>query len=200
MVSDAVRDRLQQLGPTFTAAQARGAGIAPRELYRMRDDELVDELSRGVFRKTDAPATAHLDLIAVSVRAPAAILCLDTSLALHDLIDDIPATVHIAVPRSAHRPAIQYPAVTVSRFELSTFELGLEHFEAAPGEMVRVYSASRSVVDAMRLRRKFGESLALHALGRYLRRSKKDVTELLRLARLLDVEGPMRTATEAVLA
>ena len=95
---------------------------------------------------------------------------------------------------------IDYPPVTVSRFDAATFAAGVERFEAAPTEFVRVYGEARSVVDAMRLRHRFGESLALHALGTYLRRRRNGVTELLDLARLLDVEGPVRTAVEAVLA
>jgi predicted transcriptional regulator of viral defense system len=201
MSSTLSRQRLAPLPVTFTTAQARSAGIAPRDLYLMRDEGVLHELSRGVFRAADAPMSAHLDLIAVAARSPAAVVCLESALALHELIDDIPTSVHIAVPRDARRPNLGYPPVTVSRFDPATFDVGIELFEAAPGEHVRVYSAARSVVDAMRLRHRFGETLAYHALGRYLRTAgQAGVPELLDMARLLGVEGPLRTAVEAVLA
>jgi predicted transcriptional regulator of viral defense system len=191
--------RLESLPATFTTATARAAHLAPRELYRMRDDGVLLELSRGVFRKADAPATAHLDLLAVTLRAPHAVVCGQSALALHELIDDIPARVHIAVPRGTHPPHIDYPPTAVSRFDAATFTEGLEDFEAAPGEFIRVYGAARSVVDAMRLRPQYAD-LALPALRAYLRRRDANPGELLRLARLLGVEGPVRTATEAILA
>ncbi|MGW3130819.1 hypothetical protein [Streptomyces sp. NPDC001076] len=46
-----------------------------------------------------------------------------------------------------------------------------------------MYKAARSVVDAMRHRSRLGETLALSALGRYLRRSKRGgVSELQHIA------------------
>jgi hypothetical protein len=159
------------------------------------------ELSRGIYRRSDAPATAHLDLIAVGLRAPSAIICLESALALHELIDDNPATVHIAVPRGSWAPQIDYPPTAVSRFDPETFGSGLEMFDAAPGERVRVYSPARSVIDVMRLRHQVGETLALHALGRFVRRdARHGLADLINLARRFNVEGPIRTAVEAVLA
>ncbi|MEU6240242.1 hypothetical protein [Streptomyces sp. NPDC047024] len=50
-----------------------------------------------------------------------------------------------------------------------------------------MYNATRSVVDAMRHRGRIGETLALSALGRYLRGSGRGgVSELQHIARELD--------------
>src|SRR5258708_23348129 len=152
------------LGPTFTAAQAREVGRPSRDLRYLADAREVTEVSRGVYRRADAPETAHLDLIAVCMRAPQAVICDESALALHELIDDIPAVVHIAVRRGTRRPAISYPPVRVAQYAAATFDLGIEPFEAAPREIVAVYSAARSVNDAMRHRRRIGETLALSAL------------------------------------
>jgi predicted transcriptional regulator of viral defense system len=99
------RQRLRILGPTFTAAQAREAGLGSRDLRHLADSAEIAEISRGVYRRADAPETAHLDLIAVCTRAPQAVICDESALALHELIDDIPAEVHIAVRRGTRRPA-----------------------------------------------------------------------------------------------
>ncbi|MEV7967451.1 type IV toxin-antitoxin system AbiEi family antitoxin domain-containing protein [Sphaerisporangium sp. NPDC088356] len=168
--SSRLEARLAVLSPTFTTAQARRATISPRDLADLASAGDVDEISRGVYRRVEAPATAHLDLLAVCLRAPRAVVCGESALAIHELIDDIPASVHIAIPRGTHRPSISYPPTTVTQYAAETFSLAIERFEAAPGERVPIYSAARSVVDAMRHRRRFGETLALAALGRYLRR------------------------------
>jgi predicted transcriptional regulator of viral defense system len=81
---------MAQLAATFTSAQARNAEISSRDLaYLVRDGEVV-ELSRGVYRHAAAPESAHLDLLAVKLRAPNAVVCGESALALHELIDDIP--------------------------------------------------------------------------------------------------------------
>ncbi|WP_314412417.1 type IV toxin-antitoxin system AbiEi family antitoxin domain-containing protein [Streptomyces kroppenstedtii] len=196
-----LEQRLTGLSPTFTTAQARQVLLSPRDLASLVAEGEIDELSRGVYRRADAPETAHADLLAVCARAPRAVVCGESALALHELIDDIPAAVHIAVPRGARRPTITYPPTVVAQYASKTFTLGVERFEAAPGETVPLYNAARSVVDAMRHRSRIGENLALSALGRYLRRSGRDgVSELQHVARELGALSAIRPAVEAVLA
>jgi predicted transcriptional regulator of viral defense system len=187
---------LAQLPATFTARTALKLGLHPRDLYRMRDSGNVLELSRGVFRRADAPSASMPDLLAVAYRVPAGIICCVSALVVHDLTDEIPRAVQIAVPRQQRPPRIEYPPTEVFRFDTATFELGLAAVDAAPGEPLRVYSAERTIVDLMRLRRRLGEPLAYAALRRYLRRRDARPPRLLDMARELDVLGPMRTALD----
>src|SRR5215471_2201435 len=150
---DRLSQRLSHLPPTFTARAASAAALSPRDLATLREAGEIDELSRGVYRRADAEPTAHLDLLAVCTRAPHAVVCGESALSLHELIDDVPHEVHIAVPRGSHRPAIGYPPTRVSQYAADTFDFAVERFAAAPGESIPVYGAARSVVDAMRLGR-----------------------------------------------
>ncbi|MGI5286185.1 type IV toxin-antitoxin system AbiEi family antitoxin domain-containing protein [Nonomuraea polychroma] len=196
-----MESRLMGLPSTFTTGQARLASLSSRDLADLAADEKIHELSRGVYRQASAPETAHLDLLAVCIRAPHAVICDESALALHELIDDIPTAVHIAVPRGRHRPSISYPPVVIAQYSPDTFTVGIEGFQAAPGESVPIYSAARSVVDAMRHRGRIGETLALSALGRYLRRSDHSkITELQRVAHKLGALSLIRPVIEAVLA
>jgi predicted transcriptional regulator of viral defense system len=193
--------RLETLPATFTARQARTAGLSSRDLAALVSAHAVEEISRGVYRRDDAAPTAHLDLIAVLTRAPHAVLCGESALALHELIDDIPYEVHIAVARGTHRPAIAYPPTRISQYAADTFDYAIERFEAAPGEFVPVYSAARSVVDAMRLGGTAGRPLALSALNRYLRRyGQGGVADLQDAANTLGGMTALRPAIETVLA
>jgi predicted transcriptional regulator of viral defense system len=190
----------QELPATFTTRQARAAGVHPRDLYAWRDDGEIIELSRGVFRHADAPPASYPDLLAVARRAPRAVVCCVSAASVHDLTDEIPPTVQIAVPTPDRPPRIDYPPTEVLRFTPATFELGLSSIEAAPGEAVRTYGAARTVVDLMRLRHRFGEPLAHAVLHRYLGRTGARPGELLPLARQLDVYGPLRHALDVVMA
>jgi predicted transcriptional regulator of viral defense system len=182
---------VRDMPSTFTTGDAMARGVHPRELYAARDAGLIIELSRGVFRRADAPPASFPDLLAVSYRTPRAIACLLSAAAVHDLTDEIPSAVQIAVPKSSRPPHIAYPPTAVFRFDAATFELGLTHVEAAPSEPVRVYDPARTVVDLMRLRHRIGEPTALAAIHRYMRRPDARPGELLRLAAALDVHGPV---------
>lgn len=191
---------LDDLPPTFTTHVARHLGWHPRDLYLLRDSGQVYELSRGVFRRADAPVPTWPDLLAVGTRVPRGVVCCVSALAVHDLTDEIPGAVQIAVARTRRPPRIDYPPTEVFRFDDETFELGLASVDAAPGEPVRIYSAERTVIDLMRLRRRLGEPLALGALRRYLRRRQARPGELLSIARVLNVLGPVRTALDVASA
>lgn len=192
---------LSELSPTFTAARARRAGLSSRDLAVLLAGGEVEELSRGVYRRTSAPESAHIDLLAVCTRAPHAVVCEESALALHDLIDDIPPAVHIAVARGTRRPSISFPPVVVSQYSRRTFALNVEHFEVAPQETVPVYDAARAVVDAMRHRHRIGETFALSALGRYVRSTgSSGVVALQRIASELNAISVIRPAVEAVIA
>jgi predicted transcriptional regulator of viral defense system len=191
---------IEELPPTFTTETALIEGLSPRDLYTARDDGEILELSRGVFRRADAPPASYPDILAVTYRSPVAVVCLLSAAVVHDLTDEIPSAVQIAVPRASHPPRIAFPPTAVLRFEQSTFELGLTHVDAAPGEPVRIYDAARTVVDLMRLRHRVGVPIALAALHRYLRRRDARPAELLKVAADLRVYGPVLHALDVASA
>ncbi len=192
--------KLMSLPATFTTAAALARGVHPRDLYRWRDGGEIIELSRGVFRQADAPLASYPDLLAIAHRSAIAIVCCRTAAAVHDLSDEIPPAVQIAVPSSHRPPQITYPRTEVLRFDALNFELGLSRVEAAPGEWVRIYDPARTVIDLMRLRGRFGEPLAHAALQRYLRRRDARPARLLDMASKLDVRGPVRRALDVAMA
>ncbi|WP_066913639.1 type IV toxin-antitoxin system AbiEi family antitoxin domain-containing protein [Millisia brevis] len=190
----------RSLPSTFTALTSREYGVHPRDLYAWRDDGLIIELSRGVFRRADAPPASYPDMIAVAYRAPRAIVCCVSAAVVHDLTDEMPPSVQIAVPKRSHTPVIAYPPVAVFRFDEATFELGLSSFEAGPGEPVRIYDAPRTVVDLMRFRKRLGEPIAHVALHRYLAAPSPRPALLLEYAEALGTFGPMRAALDVASA
>lgn len=191
---------LASLPATFTTATALGCGVHPRQLYRWRDEGDILELSRGVFRQADAPPATYPDLLAVGQRSSVAIVCCRTAAAIHELSDEIPSSVQIAVPTRHRPPRIAHPRTEVFRFDAANFELGLSRIEAAPGEWVRIYDPARTVIDLMRLRGRFGEPLAHAALQRYVRRRDARPAQLLAMASRLDVRGPVRRALDVAIA
>ncbi len=186
-----LKSMAQLSGGAFTAGDAAKAGVHPRDLYALRDEGFLVAISRGVYRLADAEMSPYLDLVAVSRRSSQGAICLNSALSFWDLTDEVPAEVHLAVPRGAHRPVIDYPPVRVHVFAAATFDLGHERVRLDSGEKISIYSPERSVVDAMRLRSQAGTDITYEALRRYLKRPEASPGDLLRLARRLRAGGLM---------
>lgn len=186
-------------GRPFRVRDAEELGVADYELRRLRDSGDLIDLGRGVYQRADAPPSATIDLSAVSTRVPQGTISLNSAMAYWDLTDEIPSTVHLSVPRGAHRPRISYPPTTVHVFAADTFELGRIRREGDEGGEFWIYSPERTVIDAMRLPRIVGRDQALEGLRRYLTFTGSRPGELMALADALRASQPVRHALEVLL-
>jgi predicted transcriptional regulator of viral defense system len=175
------------LPATFTTAEATQHGVSRRELQRMLSTDEVERVSRGLYRRTD-DAPVDYDLVEIAVRADKATLCLLSALARHELTDIIPAAHDVALPRGAWRPRASAP-VRWHAFDPSTFELGRSEISVDETHAIGLYNASRTVVDAFRLRREVGPEVANEALRRWLRHGGEP-SELMRLTNSFPAAKP----------
>jgi predicted transcriptional regulator of viral defense system len=200
MLSNEILDIARRSGGVASTSELIRGGARWEDLYRLRDEGALIGLSRGVYRLADAPATAHLDLVAVCRRAPGGMICLSSAASFWDLTDEMPDVVHVAVARGRHRPSIAYPPTCVHVFAADTFALGRVQQSLESAETIAISSRERTVVDLLRLRSRVGRDLALSALRRYLQGQEARPGELLALARQLRVGTVMAKAMEPLLA
>lgn len=169
---------LTELPDTFRFNDAV-ALIGEGRFRRLLADGHITRLAHGLYRKADW--IGDEDLVAIVTRAPRATLALRSALARHDLIDDIPSSIDIAIPRGAWVPKLEIP-VRWHRFDATTFDIGRDDLDIDQRHSIGVYSAQRSIVDAFRLRHLEGEDLGIESLKRWLRQGGQP-SELLRLAK-----------------
>jgi len=183
---------------SFTDRQAGAAGLTRALRDRMVEDGALIRFSRGLYRRTDIGA-ADLDLIEAALRSPLATICLTSALALHELTDEIPAALDLALPRRKWHPAGPVVAQWHS-FDPGTFDIGRYPFEVDPGVFIGCYNAERSIIDAFHTRGLTGTDVAVEALKRWLRRPGSQPAQLVDLAtswpRAL---APLRRALEVLL-
>jgi len=192
------RDVRSLLGDTFTYGEARQAGLGDSRIYRLRDRGDIIALGGGVYRWSDAPPADH-DLIEIAERAPLATICLETALARHHLIDSIPAAIDIAIPRGGNRPRLRAP-IRLHQFDHRTFELGRETIAVGGRREIGIFSAERSLLDAIRLRHREGSDIAFEALRNWLDLPRRNPALLVGMARQLPyAEAPLRRALEVLL-
>lgn len=184
MTATLALDRLRAVGPLFRSGEAVAAGVSWRDLYRLRDEGEIVELSRGLYQLRESAGVDCIDFISVSARVPRAMICMVSALAYWDLTDENPSGVHLAIPRGTHRPVIDYPPSVIHVFAPETFEIGRIELCQRESERFSITSRERSIVDAFRLRHLVGSELAHEALRRYLR-SQPQLPELSAMGRAL---------------
>ena len=184
-------------GGTMRTKQILELGIHPRTLYQMRDEGVIDHVSRVVYRLAELPPLAHPDLVTVSLRVPRAVVCLISALAFHDLTTEIPHEVQIALPRGTKSPRIAHPPIRVFRLSEPMMSEGVEHVHL-DGVEVRIYEPDKTVADCFRFRNKIGLDVAVEALGLCLKRGRSTHAGLLRYARMGHVESVMKLYLEAL--
>ena len=199
MPSEGSLERLRRIGPIFRSSEAIRAGISWRDLYRLRDEAEIIELSRGLYQLRDAAGVDNIDFIAVCTRAPRSMVCLNSALAYWDLSDEIPSVVHIAIPKGSHLPVIDYPPTDVHVFGTESFQAGRVEVIHGKRERFWISSRERSVVDTFRLRHRVGDSLANEAMRRYLQ-TRPDLALLIELSHELRVGPAFAGALRILLA
>jgi predicted transcriptional regulator of viral defense system len=193
----AANHRLVELPSTFRYTDARRRSVSDRALRELHSSGQIEQIARGVYRRSDAEP-ADDDLLEIASKQPAATLCLGTALSAHDLSDELPAAIDIAVPRDTWRSSTVAP-IRWHSFARETFELGRGQLELDESTSIGIYSAERSIIDAFRLRHLEGREQAYEALRRWLRRGGQAAT-LLDLARAFPRAMPaIRHALEVLL-
>jgi predicted transcriptional regulator of viral defense system len=184
-------------GGILRTKEALGLGIHPRTLYQLRDDGVIEQLSRGIYRLAELPALSHPDLVTVALRVPRAVICLVSALAYHDATTEIPHEVQIALPRGAKPPQLDHPPLRVFLFSGPALTEGIAVVDL-DGVDVRIYDLAKTVVDCFRFRNKLGVDVAVEALNLAVKRHGLKPADILGYARLCRIESVMLPYLEAI--
>lgn len=180
---------------TFRASDATLLGLSRTTLHRRAHRGDFEKVGRGIYRRADAEVADH-DLLEAAARRPDAILCLTSALALHDLTNDIPAVVDLALPRPSRIPATAGP-IRWHLFDRATFTLGrTDHPIPGSDLVIGLYTPERCIVDAFRLRGSQGYETGRDALRVWLHRGGQPA-RLMELANEIPrAATPLRQALE----
>lgn len=172
-------------------------GIQPRTLYEMRDEGLLVQEGRGLYRLADAQIWSDPDLAIVSLRIPKGVVCLISALYFHQLTTQIPHEVYLALPKDSEKPRLQHPPIRFFWVSPEPFKAGIEKHTIDNVE-VKVYSVAKTIADCFKFRNKIGMDVALEALREGLSQKRCTPEQILRFARVNRVERVMLPYLEAL--
>jgi hypothetical protein len=112
VMGDPDADMLSKMPDTFRFSEAL-KHINKGQFYNLLDDGRITLIARGLYRKNDWYGDE--DLIEIASASPRATTALRSALARHNLIDDIPDMLDIALPRGNLGAAHQHTGQVASR-------------------------------------------------------------------------------------
>lgn len=188
----------RQHGGQLRMSKAIQYGISRHSLYKMRDNGVLEQVSRGIYRLVTLPPISYPDLVTVSLRFPKAVICLISALSYHGITTQIPHKVFLAVPRDSRMPSLNYPPVHAYKFSTDAYESGIEKHQL-DGVIVKIYNTEKTLADCFKYRNKLGIDVVLEALKLYRGQKKFNMDKLLKYARICRVDKVMLPYLEASL-
>ena len=191
-----VRDLLATRG-ILRLAELRGAGVTAATVSRMEKDGEVIRLARGLYQLPDAELDANHSLAEAAKRFPKGVICLISALAFHELTDQLPKKVWMAIGRNDWVPKPSDMPIRVLRFSDDLLADGVES-HVIEGVPVKVFGIAKTVADCFRHRGKIGLPIALEGLQEALRQRKATPAEIARAADTGRVGTVIRPYLEAL--
>ena len=188
----------RQHGGQLRLTEALARGFSRYQFYQLRDEGLIEPVSRGLYRLADLPPIENPDLVAAATRFPNAVLCLISALDWHGITTQIPHQVHLAVERDARLPVLDYPPVAGYRFSGRAFNEGVEQVDV-DGITLQVYNPEKTLADCFKFRNRIGMDVVLEALELYCTRKTFLPGKLMEYARICRVANVMAPYVEAKL-
>jgi predicted transcriptional regulator of viral defense system len=179
------------------ARDIEAVGLPREYLVRLHRQGKLNRPGRGIYTLPDAAVTEHHSYAEVAKRVPEGVICLLSALVFHEITTQNPASVWIALPKGARKPALASPSLRIVRISGPSLTEGIERHQVE-GVPVRVYSAAKTVADCFKFRNSVGLDVAIEALKDCLRRRKATVNEIYRYAKVCRVSNVIRPYMEAL--
>ncbi len=168
-------------------AEAIKKGVTRYMLYSLRDEGVLEQISRGIFRLAEMPPLSNPDLATIALRSSKAVICLTSALSFHNITTQIPHEVSIALPRISHTPRIEFPPIQVHRYNDASYQAGIEKYRT-DGVVLKVYNPEKTLADCFKFRNVIGMDIVLEALKLYRTRMDFKANKILEYAKINRVE------------
>lgn len=157
------------------------AGIPRKKIYQLRDEGVINQVSRGLYKFSEIPDGQHTTYVELSKRIPRGVFCLISALHFHEIGTQIPYDQWIALPHGVKEPRIYEHCIQYIHPIKNVYDLGVEE-HVIDGSKIKVYSVTKTVIDCFKHRSKVGLDVALEALKEAIRMKKTTRKDLIECA------------------
>jgi predicted transcriptional regulator of viral defense system len=168
------RDRLRDLlvqSPIARAQELRDAGVAAATIARAVKDGEIVRIGRGLYQQPEAPIDVAHALAETAKRIPKGVIAMVSALAFHELTDQMPRKVWVAIGSGDWSPVPSYPPTRIVRFSEKYLHQGIEHHMIS-GISVPIYSVPKTLADLFRNSKLVDRAVAVEGLRASLNQRK----------------------------
>ncbi len=190
--------QLLMQNPIVRAYELRSEGIDPKTISRaVAAGELI-RISRGLYQRPDSDIDTYQALAEAAKKVPRGVVAMVSALAYHELTDQMPRKVWMAVSVKDWSPSVSsYPPVRIVEFRDRYMQQGIEHHTIS-GIRVPIYSIPKTLADVFRNRKLVDRSVAVEALRATLDQRRATPASIAEAAMAGDAWNIMRPYLEAL--
>lgn len=178
------------------SSQVNQLGIARIYLSILVRKGFIEKIGRGVYLTVDA---FDDEMFRIQARYRKGIYSHGTALYLHDLTDTTPNHYAMTFPNRYHVKSLKEEGIFTFYVQKKLHDLGKVELLSSFGRNITTYNIERTMVDIVRSRNQTDTEMLNHALKRYIVRKDKNITMLMKYAKLFKVEKIIRQFIEVLL-
>ena len=179
------------------ANELRAAGIDPQTIARAVEAGDLDRIGRGLYQRPDADIDSEQALAEAAIRVPKGVIAMLSALAYHQLTDQMPRRIWMAIGASDWLPTLTYPPMRFVRFNDRYLAQGIESHSIS-GVAVPVYSIPKTIADLFRNARLVDRSVAIEGLRAALEQHRATPSAIAEAAKVGGAWKVMRPYLEAL--
>lgn len=181
---------------TVTTAMVVAAGFSRGNIKYLVDKGMIEKSSRGVYI---LPETWDDEIFNLQNRFKRGIYSHETALFLWDLTDRTPNRYHMTFPMNYNLTNPKKENIRCAQCKKEIYNLGIEEVTTPGGNVVKAYSAERTLCDILKSHSRVDIQIVTEAFKRYVSNADKNIPVLSELAKLLKVEIKLRSYLEVLL-
>lgn len=181
---------------TVTTAMVVAAGLSRGNIKYLVDKGMIEKSSRGVYI---LPETWDDEIFNLQNRFKRGIYSHETALFLWDLTDRTPNRYHMTFPMNYNLTNPKKENIRCAQCKKEIYNLGIEEVTTPGGNVVKAYSAERTLCDILKPHSRVDIQIVTEAFKRYVSNADKNIPVLSELAKLLKVEIKLRSYLEVLL-
>ncbi len=192
--AEKVHKLLNKNGGILTASLMRENNIPTVYLTRLTREGKLNRVARGVYISREG---IYDELFMFQTRFPKIIFSHETALYLLNLTDKIPGNIHLTVN---HRYKFNQKPENARVYYVNKeiLNLGVIEKKTNAGNIVRLYSAERTLCDFIKNKSEVDPEVYINFLKAYPSYSDKDINELFNIAQKMDVVQQVQEIMELV--
>ena len=194
--SQAIMELAKKNNGIITTAMVVAAGYSRGSLKYLSDNGKLEKSARGVYI---LPEIWEDEFVNLQSRYKRGIFSLETALFLCDLTDRTPNRYYMTFPGTYNLSSPKSEGVICNGTKEPFYSLGIIDIQTPGGNLVKAYSAERTLCDILKPRKHTDVQIVTDAFKRYVDCKEKDITLLSEYAHILKVEKRLRTYLEVLL-